>query len=377
MRGVQTVEDLRLLCKRRIPKFSFEYLESGTGKELALSKNISAFDNFYFQQSFFKGELKPNVETNFLGTRFSAPFGIAPIGLSGLIWPKAELALAKCAEEKSIPFVLSTVATENPEEFRDFSDSNKWFQLYAPKDESVLVSLLSRAKSSGFRTLVITVDIPMPSKRERSKAAGVTVPLRPSPRLLWQAIIKPLWLIKTLVRGLPRLRTIEEYTARTNINFVAGYVGNRLGGTLDWAYCRRVRDLWEGKIVVKGITSEEDFKKCIEFGFDAVYISNHGGRQFDGGDSPLNSLSTIAKLNREGISIIYDGGVRNGLDVLKAIALGADFVMLGRSFMYGVGASFKNGSNEVYNILLSDMIINMAQIGVNNLSGLSSKIRKL
>ena len=362
------VADLAEKAKRRIPPVAWEYLDSGTGDEALLQHNETAFNKYRYVPQFCKGALNADASTTLFGTRYSAPVGIAPVGLTGLMWPRVEHFLATTAERIQIPYCLSTVATETPETVGANVGAMGWFQLYPPKDKSVRDSLLMRAKDAGFHTLVITADVPMASRRERSKKAGLAVPPKITPKLIWQGLTHPAWSYHTVLRGLPRLRTVEHYTNNSDMKFVSGFVGNRLGGTLDWEYCQQVKADWDGPVVLKGILHPEDAEKAIAAGLDGIYVSNHGARQFNGAVAAIDALPAIATVVQGRVPILFDSGIRTGLDIMRALSLGADFVLAGRPFIWGVAALGKYGGDHVAQILIDDLKNNMVQLGVSNVA---------
>ncbi|BFP43094.1 alpha-hydroxy acid oxidase [Flavobacteriaceae bacterium GF1] len=357
------IVDIAQKAKKRIPNVAWEYLDSGTGDESLLQANQTAFEKIRFLPRFCKGFLEASIETELFGQKYSAPIGIAPVGLTGLLWPKVEQYLALTANRMQIPYCLSTVATETPETIGPKVGDMGWFQLYPPKDKDVRDSLLDRARNSGFRTLVVTADVPMASRRERSKKAGLAIPPKITAKLIWQGITNPVWGYHTIRRGLPRLRTVEHYTNTNDMKFVSGFVGNRLGGTLDWEYCKELRDIWEGPVVLKGILNPDDASKAVEIGLDGIYVSNHGGRQFNGAVPAIEALPGIVETVKGKVPILFDSGIRTGLDAMRALYLGADFVFVGRPFIHGVCALGKYGSDHVAHILMDDLKNNMVQLG--------------
>jgi len=364
------VIDLEKRAKHRIPKVAWEYLQSGTGKETALKRNTTAFDKLYLNPRFFKGEIIPKIETTLFGKTYSAPFGIAPVGIQGLMWPGGEFSLATTAKEKNIPYCLSTVASQNPESVGPFVGSNGWFQLYPPRSKSVRQDLLKRIKQSGFHTLIVTADVPAPSIRERTKRAGLRTPPRITPAFVWDGITNPAWTMKFIKHGMPKLKTILPYAAKQSVfeELRAGF-----GGTLSWEYLAELREEWQGTLLVKGITHPEDAINSVESGVDGIIVSNHGGRQFDGVPAAIDLLPPIVNAVGKNTTIFFDSGVRTGLDILKAMHLGADFVFLGRAFMYGICALGDRGGNHVYNILKQDLLMNMHQLGIQNLGELRNQ----
>ncbi|MET1259341.1 alpha-hydroxy acid oxidase [Flagellimonas sp. DF-77] len=361
------ISDLAEKAARRMPKVAWEYLDSGTGDEGLLQANRDALNAIRFTPRFCQGPFNANTETTLFGHTYSAPIGIAPVGLTGLMWPKIELHLAATAKRQDIPFCLSTVATETPERVGNKVGTMGWFQLYPPKDAQVRDSLLQRAQDSGFHTLVVTADVPMASRRERSKRAGLAIPPKITPKLIWQGITHPVWSYHTLKRGLPRLRTVETYTNNTDMKFVSGFVGNRLGGTLDWAYCEALKRLWDGPVVIKGILHPEDANMAVSLGLDGIYVSNHGGRQFNGALAAIDALPAIVEAVDGRVPVLFDSGVRSGLDVMRALHLGADFVFAGRPFVYGVAALGPLGGDYVAELLIDDLKNNMVQLGARSL----------
>lgn len=364
------IVDLAKKAKRRIPHVAWEYLETGTGRENLIKRNSEAFDKITFQPQFCKGQLEANIQTTFLGQQFNAPFGIAPVGLTGLMWPKAEIILAKTANKYKIPFTLSTVATETPETLAPHIGNMGWFQLYPPREKELRQKILKRAKDAGFHTLVVTADVPMASKRERAKRAGLQMPPKITPKMIWEGVTHPAWTVNTLKRGLPALRTIESYASYKSMKFVSGFVGNRLGGTLSWEYCQELQEEWDGPIILKGVLHPKDAEKAIEIGLDGIVVSNHGGRQFDGALASIDALPEIVKVAKGKTAILFDSGVRTGLDMMRALSLGAEFVLLGRAFIYGVAALGDYGGDHVAELLMDDLKNNMVQLGVKDLSGL-------
>lgn len=364
------ISDLRAKAKKRIPHVAWEYLETGTGEEQLIRRNIQALQEVTFLPQFLKGDLKPDLSTTIFGKKYNAPFGIAPVGLTGLMWPKAEVILAKTAKKYSIPFCLSTVATETPETVGPHMGDMGWFQLYPPRELDLTSQFLDRAKQAGFHTLVITADVPIPSRRERTKRAGLQMPPKITPKLIWQGIKNPEWSMATLRRGLPRLRTVESYSKFKSMMSVGAFTRDKLGGNLTWDYCKEIREIWDGPIILKGVLHPKDAEKAIRIGLDGIVVSNHGGRQFDGAIASIEALPEITRLAKGKITILFDSGIRTGLDIMRALALGADFILCGRAFIYGVAALGKYGSNHAAEILMGDLMNNMVQLGVENIDDL-------
>ncbi len=363
MNKYPTIQDLKKRALRKIPKVSSEYLETGTDDETTLKNNIRDLSKIRFRPEFLKGELDVQLDTTLFGHTFSAPFGIAPVGLTGLMWPGIEKMLATAANDMGIPYCLSTVATETPENIGPLiSPTVGWFQLYVPPDMPTTLDILKRARGAGFKQLVITVDIPQPSRRQRTRRAGLKMPPKINAQLIWDGITHPHWLKDTLINGLPRLRTVENYnTFKMNVE---AFKTKQRGSNLSWEYAQKIKDAWDGPVLLKGIMTSEDALKAIDAGFDGIVVSNHGGRQFDGAPSSIYVLPEIASAVNGQIPIVFDGGIRTGLDIIRAIALGADFTLLGRAFIYSVSALQQLGPYHAYNILFEEMENNMRQLGI-------------
>ena len=373
--GYPAIKDLAIKAKKRIPNVAWEYLSAGTGDEDLLDRNRKAFQAITFRPQFCQGMLEADTTTTLFGKQYAAPFGVAPVGLTGLMWPKVEQYLASMANRFKIPYSLSTVATETPETVGSFVGDMGWFQLYPPKDKDIRDSLLQRAKDAGFHTLLVTADVPMASRRERTKRAGLSMPPKITPRMIWEGIKHPTWSFYTLKRGLPNLRTVAQYTGNNDMKFTSGFVGNRLGGTLDWKYCEELKAAWDGPVILKGVLHPEDAIKAIEIGLDGIGVSNHGARQFNGALAAIEALPDIVEVVKGRVPIIFDSGVRTGLDIMRALSLGADFVLLGRAFIYGVAALGAYGGDHAAAILMDDLKNNMVQLGVESIEELK-KIAK-
>jgi len=362
-----SISDLEKKAKSRIPNIAWMYLQSGTGREVAGIKNRLSFDQYSMLPSFVKGNLDVDLSCKIFGKSYQFPFGVAPVGLTGLVWPKSEFYLAQAAASNGYPFCLSTVATQTPESVGKYVGDMGWFQLYPPKDLSIRADILKRAKDNGFHTLVITADVPAPARREASRKAGMSLPVKYSARMIWDGISHPVWTWQTLKEGLPNLKTVASYAPTKDMKAAAAFARFKFRGDLDWEYIKQVKEIWDGPVIIKGILHPEDALKAAELGIDGICVSNHGGRQFDGAPAALEALAPIVKAVGSKTKIIFDSGITSGLDIIKALALGADFVLLGKAFMYGCAALGKYGPAHVSNILAEDLINNMKQLGVSSI----------
>ncbi|GLO71151.1 L-lactate dehydrogenase [Phaeobacter inhibens] len=367
------LSDLRQRARRRLPRFVWEYLDSGTGTEATKARNRAALDQLGFAPSILHGPQTPDLSRRFLGIDRPLPFGVAPVGMSGLIWPDAERLLARCAAAQGLPYCLSTVASQSPEDLAGDLGAAPWFQLYPPKDPDMRRDLLARAKAAGFAGLVLTVDVPVASRRERQTRSGLTQPPRLTPRLLAQVAMRPAWAMGMARRGLPHMRTLDKYvTGQSGSLSSTAHVGYLLRTSPDWDYVKWLRDHWDGPLIIKGVMRAEDAAPLDAIGADALWVSNHAGRQFDAAPSTIEALPGIRAATR--LPLIFDSGIESGLDILRALALGADYVMLGRTFHFALAALGPKGPNHLIDILRKDLVANMGQLGLADLNSLPAPL---
>ena len=367
-----SIEDLRRKAQKRIPRFAFEYLDSATGRELGAKVNRNALDAIGFLPSVLCGRTKANLQAKLLGKPYDLPFGIAPVGMSGLMWAGAERMLAQAAVAHNIPFSLSSVAVASPEDVALHIGQNGWFQHYPVKSADLRRKMLPRIKAAGFHTLIITVDVPEESRRERQRRANLTVPPKADLRTLTEMAVRPAWCLAQLREGvMPRMRFFDDYVPQRGRESFT-HAGALIRGIPDWQYLEELRAEWDGHLIVKGVLRPEDAKRMVEIGADCIWVSNHGGRQFEAGPAVIDQLPKIRAAVGKDVPLIYDSGVAWGLDVMRALAKGADFVMVGRAFQYAVAAFGRKGIDHLVHILKVDLTANMSQLGLEDLDQLPS-----
>ena len=365
------ISDLQTKARKKIPKFAYDYLVGGCIDEISVKKNIRDIENVELRSEFLKPTKSSSIEVELFGKKYSAPFGVAPIGLQGLMWPKAPEILAKAAKEKNIPYILSTVSSASLEKIAEISEGNAWFQLYNPSKEDIRIDLLKRIKKAEYPVLVVTVDVPTFGYRPRDIKNGLSMPPKMSPTNIFQMIKSPNWLYNMSKSGKPELKTLLPYMPEgMSSNELADFMNKTVMGSVDLDGLKPIRDMWQGPLVIKGLINQRDVQKAIELGADGVIISNHGGRQLDVGESPIKPLKNISEKYGNQIKIMMDSGLRSGSNIASALALGAEFTFLGRSFVYGVSALGEKGAYHTINLLKTQLEQVMAQLGCENIHNL-------
>ena len=369
------VSDMVEVARRRLPPFVHAYMACGTGQQEAVGRNEQRLSEITLTPRLMRGRVSPDTSTHFMGQNFDCPFGISPIGLQSLIWPGSEVALAQAAKAAGIPYTLSTVAGASIEQVAAVNDRTSWFQLYAPNDPEIMVDLLSRAKKVGMKTLIVTADVPGPSRREEMRYAGAPIgsrnPMAITPRVFWQSLLHPTWALSVLAHGGKfRFRNLEPYAEASALRNISEFIGSQLNGSLTWDYLKDIRAEWDGPLLIKGLLNMQDVEQAIKAGVDGLVISNHGGRQLDAVPASIDMLKTIRAAVGSEFPLAFDSGVRSGLDVARALACGADFVMSGRSFLFGMAAMGRPGAAHVIDIFRDELENTMMQCGARTLAEL-------
>lgn len=362
-----SIEDLRQRAQQRIPRFAFEYLDGGCNEDVNLHKNTAELREVELKPLYLNKFQGSDTKTELFGQVYDAPFGIAPVGLQGLMWPNAPEILALAARKHNIPFVLSTVSTSSIERIGALTEGNFWFQLYHPADNALRDDILDRAEAAGCKVLVILCDVPTFGYRPRDIRNGLAMPPKMTLRNMLQIVGKPNWALHTLWHGQPGFATMEKYMHKSlNMKQLGAFMNQTFSGRLNEEKIAPIRARWKGKIVLKGVASEHDAALAIKLGLDGIIVSNHGGRQLDAGQSSIHALYPIVEKYAGQIKIMLDSGLRSGPDVARALASGAEFAFLGRSFMYGVAALGKAGGDHTISMLKMQLKQVMDQICCEN-----------
>ena len=358
-----SIDDLRKKAQSKIPRFAFEYLDGGCNEDVNLYKNTAELREVELKPLYLAKHMGSDMRTELFGHVYDAPFGVAPVGLQGLLWPNAPEILAKAAFKHNIPFILSTVSTSPIERIAELTEGRAWFQLYHPAENKLRDDIIKRAEVAGCPVLVILCDVPSFGYRPRDIRNGLAMPPRMTLNNVLQIMGRPEWAMKTLLHGQPSFATMKPYMPKgLNMKKLGQYMNQTFSGRLNEEKIKPIREMWKGKLVLKGVASEEDTEMAIRLGIDGIIVSNHGGRQLDAGQSSIKPLIAIAKKYKSQIKIMMDSGIRSGPDVARALASGAEFTFMGRSFMYGVAALGNQGGHHTMSILKTQLQQVMEQI---------------
>jgi L-lactate dehydrogenase (cytochrome) len=376
LRRMLSLRDFELAAARHLPHPLFAYVSGGVEDNRSLLENLHAFHQFEFTPRVLRDVSRRSTATTLFGTRHEAPFGIGPMGIAALVAYDADRVLARVAAAAGIPMALSGASLTRMEDVAAVAPGNSWFQAYLPGDCELIKAMAARTRNAGYKTLVLTVDTAARANRENNIRAGFSTPLRPSLRLAWDGITHPAWLARTFARtlytsGMPHF---ENAGLDRGVPVISQHAARQFSrDSLSWEHVRVMRNAWPGNLVLKGILHPDDAKTAATLGVDAVIVSNHGGRQLDGAVAPLKVLSSVAAA-AGAMKVLYDGGIRRGGDVIKALALGADFVLVARPVLYAAAVGGEAGAAHCISLLKEEVKRNMASLGLCAIDEIDSEI---
>ena len=366
---IHTIDDAIRLSKKRLPKLVFDFIDGASGDDKLAEINSKALDQIRLEPKVFRNVENRNLSKKIFDFHFDYPFGFAPMGMTNLSWPEADKMIAKESAYNNIPTCVSMASSTTLEDMFTFSEGHSWMQIYIFQSEEFIMELLKRAESIGYKVLILTVDVPILSRRARDDRNGFGYPFKIGPKQFLDFALHPQWSLTTLFKGAPQ-----------PMNYVTSKSGDQIfrrkesRGATDWNTLKRVREAWKGKLIIKGVMNSEDALKIKEAGADAIQVSNHGGRQLDSATASINALPLIRKALGEDFPILFDSGIRSGSDILRALALGANFVMFGRPLMNAIGADGARGLRRIINLIKEELSTNLGLVGLTDINEVDKKI---
>ena len=366
---IHTIDDAIRLSKKRLPKLVFDFIDGASGDDKLAEINSKALDQIRLEPKVFRNVENRNLSKKIFDFHFDYPFGFAPMGMTNLSWPEADKMIAKESAYNNIPTCVSMASSTTLEDMFTFSEGHSWMQIYIFQSEEFIMELLKRAESIGYKVLILTVDVPILSRRARDDRNGFGYPFKIGPKQFLDFALHPQWSLTTLFKGAPQ-----------PMNYVTSKSGDQVfrrkesRGATDWNTLKRIRDAWKGKLIIKGVMNSEDALKIKEAGADAIQVSNHGGRQLDSATASINALPLIRKALGDDFPILFDSGIRSGSDILRALALGANFVMFGRPLMYAIGADGARGLRRIINLIKEELSTNLGLVGLTDINEVDKKI---
>ena len=371
-----SVGDFRDGARRRMPRIIFDALDGAAGNETASRRNRAAFEDVCLQGRVLVNVEDRAIQTWFLDREWQVPFGIAPMGMCDLFWPGADKAMARVAREIGLPLGVSTMSSTALEQLFDLAGGNAWFQLYAGESDQLTHNLVARAASTGYQVLILTADVPALAPRQRDLRNGFKMPFRIGPKQALDFACHPQWTLATLKNGRPKFRNINSVSKDVTAGTRVGQFRREAGrGHFDWNFLRELRAQWPHKLILKGVMCAEDARNAVDAGADAVYVSNHGGRQLGSAPPAISMLPLIREALGPEYPIVFDSGVRSGEDIVRTLASGAGFVMLGRPFLYALGAGGAGGLSQLLSLLMNELSTVMAQLGCTRTAQLDGAVR--
>lgn len=372
---ISSTADYRAAAQKRLPPFLFHYIDGGAYAEQTLRRNVDDLAAVALRQRVLKDMSRLDTSIELFGEKLSIPVALSPVGLTGMYRRRGEVQAARAADAHGIPFTMSTVSVCPIEEVAPEIKRPMWFQLYVLKDRGFMRNALERAQAAGCTTLVFTVDMPVPGARYRDAHSGMSGP-NAALRRYWQSVLHPRWALDVGLQGRPHdLGNISAYRGSpTGLQDYMGWLGANFDASISWKDLEWIRAFWKGPMVIKGILDPEDAKDAVRFGADGIVVSNHGGRQLDGVLSSARALPAIADAVKGQIKILADSGIRNGLDVVRTIALGADAAMIGRAYIYALAAAGEAGVKHLLELLEKEMRVAMTLTSVSKVSDITGEL---
>ena len=372
---ISSPSDYREAARRKLPPFLFHYIDGGAYAEQTLRRNVEDWQAVALRQRVLQDMTSLSLETRLFDETLRLPVILGPVGLTGMYARRGEVQAARAAASRGVPFTMSTVSVCAIEDVAPVIDRPMWFQLYVLKDRGFMRSALERARAAGVKTLVFTVDMPTPGARYRDAHSGMSGPNAEIRRMV-QAMTHPAWAWDVGVRGKPHdLGNVSAYLGKpTGLADYIGWLANNFDPSISWRDLQWIRDFWDGPMIIKGILDPQDARDAVSFGADGIVVSNHGGRQLDGVLSSARALPAIADAVQGELKILVDSGIRNGLDVVRAIALGADAVLLGRAFIYALAANGQSGVEDLLDLFEKEMRVAMTLTGAKSVAGMTREM---
>ncbi len=365
------IEDFRTESRSRLPRLMFDFIDGAAGSEYAACKNIETIDRVRLLPRVLVNVVERSLKKKFLGKEWGLPFGIAPMGMCDLAWAGTDKTLAKVSVKHNIPLCHSIAASSSLEVTFDRAGVNAWFQLYVGTSLEKAWEHVKRAQDTGYEVLILTVDVPQVAQRIRDLRNGFKVPFRIGPRQFLDFAKHPLWVLGTLMAGVPRTANFDDTKPASLYDTTSNsFIREETRGKVDWTFLQQLRENWTGKLIVKGVLAPQDAVRIKETGADAIYVSNHGGRQMDSVPPAVNRLPLIREAVGTDYPLLFDSGIRNGESIVKALALGADFVMLGRPFLFASGANGECGVMQLVELLKDEVSLTLAQLGCKSVEEL-------
>ena len=375
MKNIACIEDLRALARRKVPKAFFEYADGGSYNEETLRANRAELEPIKLRQRVMVDVSERSLATTIIGQKVSAPFALAPIGLCGMQYGDGEILSAQAAEEAEVPFILSTMSINSIEQVAEATTKPFWFQLYVIRDRGFSKDILSRAAKAGCSALVLTVDLQVLGQRHRDIRNGMTVPPQIRIKNIIDMATKPEWVFSILKGKSKTFGNLAGHVkGMDDVTSLAQWTNHQFDPALNWKDVDWIKKIWPGKLIIKGILDVEDAKTAVKIGADAIIVSNHGGRQLDGAPSSISALPAIAQAVGSSTEVLFDGGIRTGSDMLRALALGARACLIGRAYIYGLGAGGKAGVAKAIDILKKELSVAMALTGTTRVSNIGPQV---